>query len=136
MTTDQSTLSLARIIGGATKLPETELGEDIPYVDASPLRSTQRQLGVLLQGGKLDGQAVVIAYLVYSFLDDVFYNITGDIPTSADTSRAQVEFFRSIARTFAELEAAMMAADVENSLVIVSRLVLQFYSTMERLNRS
>ena len=126
--------SLFDVLDALETLHEEPSDEGVPFIDASPLRTMQRDLEVLLLNGRLQEQEWAIAYALYCLIDDVFYNMSGDVPTDNEASEVHVDFLRRFILYCKDLQGGLEQQDYSESVLRLSELVKDFFNTVNQLN--
>jgi hypothetical protein len=127
--------SLFDVLDAVESLHEKPSKEGVPFIDASPLRTMQRDLEALLFNGRLQEQEWIIAYALYCLIDSAFYNMSGDVTTDDEASKVQVEFFRRFVPYCKSVQSGLGQQDFSKSTLSLSELVEDFFATMNQLNQ-
>lgn len=126
---------LVQILKRVERLREEPSDEGVPFVDASPLRTMQRGLEKLLLEQQLDEEERVIAYVLRCLVDDIFYNLTGDVPADDEISKAQVQFLRQVTRRCETIRLDLERGDPAGAISSVSKLTGRFFAVVQEVNR-
>lgn len=107
------------------------LTDQIPK--AAPLSRVQETLEELLPECR-EAEIKFFVFFMSNFIDDVFYNLTGDIPYYPGLDRERGELFRGIASRLMEMAEALEAANYARCHEICVSLVKVYLDTIEHLN--
>ena len=101
--------------------------------EAAPLSRVQETLEDLLPQCR-EAEIKFFVFFLSNFLDDIFYNLTGDVPYSRQLDRERGEFFRGIASRLMEMAEELEAANYARCHEICVSLVKVYLDTIEHLN--
>lgn len=101
--------------------------------EATPLIQAQEMLEDLLPECR-EAEVKFFVFFLSNYLDDVFYNLTGDVPYSKDLDRERGEFFRKIAPRLLEMTEALEVKKYMRCHEICVDLVKVYLDTIEHLN--
>jgi hypothetical protein len=105
----------------------------LPEVTIAPLRRLQEQAERYLRVAK-SPRARFWLFLLSVFLQDVFYNLSGDVPYAAESHACQQRFFVELARDLREFSSTIADEDAVQPLNVWQRIVSSYCETVTRIN--
>jgi hypothetical protein len=113
-----------------------EIGKDhseIPEVTIAPLRRLQGQCERYL-GVARSGQDRFLLFFLSVFLEDVFYNLSGDVPYNQDSDRRKRRFFGDLAKELERLGVALSTGGANQGGQGCQRMVASYLDTITEIN--
>jgi hypothetical protein len=124
--------TVAAIFSSARRLEERPSEEPVPFLDVSALRQAQRDLGGVLSRSDLSPQERLLAYFAMHFIDDVFYNLTGDIPADENMAAVQVQFFKGVADSLGRLADSLEHGAHDRCISICDEMIRDLLQTIDK----
>lgn len=111
--------------------PQREDG--LPEVTIAPLHRLHEQAERYLRVAKTPRVRFLLFFLS-AFLQDVFYNLSGDVPYGAESQRCRHGFFVELAKDLREFSSTIANEDAAHSFKVWERMVSSYCEAVERIN--
>lgn len=126
----------AEIAGAAQAMLAGPRGEDgrLLEVSIAPLRGLQEQAERYLQIATIPRTRFLFFFLS-AFLQDVFYNLAGDVPYQEESQRRRQEFFLALPESLRKFSVAIAADSTGDAIVSCQQMVSEYLDTVTRINK-
>ena len=112
---------------------EAPTDAELPEVSIAPLRRLHEQAERYLRVADAANTQFLLFFLS-SFLQDIFYNLSGDVPYEAESRRYQQKFFVDLAKNLADFSSAIADRDSARSLDVCEQMISSYLQTVTRIN--
>lgn len=105
----------------------------LPEVSFAPLRRLHEQAERFLGVAKTP-RAMFSLFFLSVFLQDVFYNLSGDVPYAEESHSCQQRFFLELANNLREVSSTIADENMALSSKAWERMVSSYCETVTRIN--
>lgn len=123
-------LSLKQILGLCASLDEQECGESVPFVDASPLREMQKKILSYIVNDSNQKIEKIAAYVIYHVIEDIFYNLSGDVLINPAISKAQYDYLNQFTNKCQNIRIGLGKNDLNAVYSGLEELIAGFFQTV------
>lgn len=102
-------------------------------VTIAPLRRLQGQCERYLRVAT-SGKDRFVLFFLSAFLEDVFYNLSGDVPYDPDSDQCKRRFFINLADGLERLGRALTEGDADNCSRSCEDMVASYLDTITQIN--
>jgi hypothetical protein len=108
--------------------------ESVPFIDASALRKEQKSLLDLLFQGDYKHPEKTIAFILYHLIEDIFYNLSGDVHVNDEISRIQVDYLKKFTEKCKEIQQELDMGKYESVYLVLESMISDFFSSIKEID--
>jgi hypothetical protein len=126
---------LDQILRSMDSLKEEESDEGVPFIDASALREEQKSLLDLLFQEDDKYSDKTIGFVLYHLIEDIFYNLSGDVQVNDEISKIQVDYLKRFTENCRELRQAIDMGKPESVNFVLQSMISDFFSSIKKIDK-
>jgi len=128
-------LPLSKILRIVDSLNEQDYGESVPFIDASPVREMQKKLLDYLYHNAENESHKIAAYVIYHIIENVFYNLSGDVLVNDDISKAQYDYLKKFTEKCERIRRSLQSHDTHAVNKELEEMIMGFFQTVKMIDK-